>query len=60
VAFAPATTAQANCGDKSARGAVVDVPIYQIDSLVRRAASLQKSREGRVTAVTYGDVGQGA
>jgi len=34
--------------------AVVDVPMYQIDALVRRAPSLQKTREGRTNAVTYG------
>jgi NADH-quinone oxidoreductase subunit G len=32
---------------------VVDVPMYQIDALVRRAPSLQKTREGRTNAVTY-------
>jgi len=33
--------------------AVVDVPMYQIDALVRRAPSLQKTREGRTAAATY-------
>jgi len=32
---------------------VTDVPMYQIDALVRRAPSLQKTREGRTPAVTY-------
>jgi NADH-quinone oxidoreductase subunit G len=32
---------------------VVDVPMYQIDPLVRRAASLQETLEGRTAAVTY-------
>ena len=32
---------------------VVDIPMYQIDALVRRAPSLQKTREGRTSAVTY-------
>ncbi|MDE2263745.1 MAG: molybdopterin-dependent oxidoreductase, partial [Gammaproteobacteria bacterium] len=32
---------------------VVDVPMYQIDALVRRAPSLQRTREGRTPAVTY-------
>ena len=32
---------------------VVDVPMYQIDALVRRAPSLQRTREGRTSAVTY-------
>jgi NADH-quinone oxidoreductase subunit G len=32
---------------------LVDVPMYQIDALVRRAPSLQKTREGRTPAATY-------
>ncbi|HEY7888822.1 MAG TPA: NADH-quinone oxidoreductase subunit NuoG [Steroidobacteraceae bacterium] len=32
---------------------VVDVPMYQVDALVRRAPSLQKTSEGRTPAVTY-------
>jgi len=32
---------------------VVDIPMYQVDALVRRAPSLQKTREGRTAAVTY-------
>jgi NADH-quinone oxidoreductase subunit G len=32
---------------------VVDVPMYQTDALVRRAPSLQKTREGRTAAATY-------
>ncbi len=32
---------------------VVDVPMYQTDALVRRAPSLQKTREGRSAAATY-------
>jgi NADH-quinone oxidoreductase subunit G len=32
---------------------VIDLPMYQIDALVRRAPSLQKTREGRTPAVTY-------
>jgi NADH-quinone oxidoreductase subunit G len=32
---------------------VVDLPMYQIDALVRRAPSLQRTREGRTPAVTY-------
>ena len=32
---------------------VVDVPMYQIDALARRAPSLQRTREGRTPAVTY-------
>ena len=32
---------------------VIDLPMYQVDALVRRAPSLQRTREGRTTAVTY-------
>ncbi|MBS0420737.1 MAG: NADH-quinone oxidoreductase subunit G, partial [Proteobacteria bacterium] len=32
---------------------VLDVSMYHIDALVRRAPSLQKTREGRTLAVTY-------
>jgi NADH-quinone oxidoreductase subunit G len=33
--------------------ALLDLPMYQIDALVRRAPSLQKTREGRTPAATY-------
>jgi len=33
--------------------AVVDLNMYQVDALVRRAPSLQKTREGRTAATTY-------
>ena len=39
-------------GAQSAQG-VVDIPMYQIDALVRRAPSLQRTWEGRTSAVTY-------
>ena len=32
---------------------LIDLPMYQIDALVRRAPSLQKTREGRTPAATY-------
>ena len=32
---------------------IVDLPMYQLDALVRRAPSLQRTREGRTPAVTY-------
>jgi NADH-quinone oxidoreductase subunit G len=35
------------------QGALLDLPMYQIDALVRRAPSLQKTREGRTPAATY-------
>ena len=55
---ATAYTAPAYAGEHpvvggAAAAAVVDVPMYQIDALVRRAPSLQKTREGRTPAVTY-------
>ncbi len=35
-------------------GTVVDIPIYQVDSIVRRAASLQKTRDARAPRAVYG------
>ena len=32
---------------------LVDVPMYQVDAVVRRAPSLQRTREGRTAAVVY-------
>jgi NADH-quinone oxidoreductase subunit G len=32
---------------------VVDLPMYHVDAIVRRAPSLQRTQEGRATAVTY-------
>jgi NADH-quinone oxidoreductase subunit G len=32
---------------------VLDLSMYHVDALVRRAPSLQKTREGRMLAVTY-------
>jgi NADH-quinone oxidoreductase subunit G len=40
-------------GAKTGEGTLVDLPMYQIDALVRRAPSLQKTREGRTPAATY-------
>ncbi len=37
----------------AADGVVWDVPIYRIDSLVRRATSLQKTADGRAVAKKY-------
>ena len=53
---APAYSGQHAVGrDTTARSGqiVVDIPMYQVDALVRRAPSLQKTREGRTAAVTY-------
>ena len=33
---------------------VVDVPMYQIDPVVRRAGALARTRDGRAGAVSYG------
>jgi NADH-quinone oxidoreductase subunit G len=44
----------ANAGGATAAGeGLLDLPMYQIDALVRRAPSLQKTREGRTPATTY-------
>jgi NADH-quinone oxidoreductase subunit G len=32
---------------------VVDLPMYHVDAIVRRAPSLQRTHEGRAAAVTY-------
>ncbi|MHB1870105.1 MAG: NADH-quinone oxidoreductase subunit NuoG [Steroidobacteraceae bacterium] len=48
-AYAGTHTVEA--GGAAAR--VIDVPMYQIDALVRRAPSLQSTLEGRTPAVTY-------
>jgi NADH-quinone oxidoreductase subunit G len=40
-------------GGGTGEGTLVDLPMYQIDALVRRAPSLQKTREGRTPAATY-------
>jgi NADH-quinone oxidoreductase subunit G len=38
----------------STNATVVDIPLYQVDSIVRRAASLQRTRDARATRTTYG------
>jgi NADH-quinone oxidoreductase subunit G len=38
---------------RGAATAVTDVPMYQLDALLRRAPSLQKTREGRAAAANY-------
>jgi NADH-quinone oxidoreductase subunit G len=53
---APAYTGQHVVGREAGTApphGVVDIPMYQIDALVRRAPSLQRTREGRTPAVTY-------
>jgi NADH-quinone oxidoreductase subunit G len=43
--------ALADAGDE----AVFDVPMYQVDAIVRRAVSLQRTRDGRIELQRYGD-----
>jgi NADH-quinone oxidoreductase subunit G len=40
-------------GAQAAEGSLLDVPMYQGDALVRRAPSLQRTREGRAAAASY-------
>jgi NADH-quinone oxidoreductase subunit G len=40
-------------GSGAAAAGLADVPMYQTDALVRRAPSLQKTREGRTPAASY-------
>ena len=35
------------------QGGILDLPMYQVDAVVRRAPSLQRTAEGRAAAVTY-------
>jgi NADH-quinone oxidoreductase subunit G len=37
----------------SPRGPLLDLNMYQVDALVRRAPSLQRTREGRIPPATY-------
>jgi len=39
--------------EPTAATALVDVPMYRIDALVRRAPSLQRTREGRAAPAVY-------
>jgi len=36
---------------------VIDVPMYAVDAILRRAPSLQRTREGKVAPVVYGSAG---
>jgi NADH-quinone oxidoreductase subunit G len=42
-----------NGGAAATDGNLIDLPMYQIDALVRRSPSLQKTREGRTPAAMY-------
>ncbi len=44
---------KATSGDAS----VIDLPMYSIDAVLRRAPSLQRTREGKAAAVTFGGAG---
>jgi NADH-quinone oxidoreductase subunit G len=37
----------------AATSGTVDIPMYQIDAVLRRAASLQKTRDGRAAPAVY-------
>ncbi len=47
------THSVAQMGEAGEDAGLVDVPMYQSDALVRRAPSLQRTREGRKPLVTY-------
>jgi len=36
---------------------VVDIPMYAVDAVLRRATSLQRTREGKIAPVVYGGAG---
>jgi NADH-quinone oxidoreductase subunit G len=43
----------ARAGGSPGGAPLVDVPMYQVDAVVRRAPALQKTREGRTPAASY-------
>jgi len=54
VAARAASAQGARAGDGTAPDAsLIDVPMYQVDPVVRRAPALQKTREGRTPAASY-------
>lgn len=50
--------APAELGASAPVDAVQDVPMYQVDPVVRRAAALQRTREGQATLAVYGGGGR--
>jgi NADH-quinone oxidoreductase subunit G len=44
---------QHRAAEVAAPTTLIDVPMYQVDALVRRAPSLQRTREGRTAAAIY-------
>jgi NADH-quinone oxidoreductase subunit G len=43
----------ANGAQAQESAVLTDVPMYQVDALVRRASSLQRTREGRAAPASY-------
>ncbi|HEX7416624.1 MAG TPA: NADH-quinone oxidoreductase subunit NuoG [Steroidobacteraceae bacterium] len=52
-AAAPTPPAAYRAGGATRVQGVIDVPMYQIDALVRRAGALQRTRDGRAVAAVY-------
>jgi NADH-quinone oxidoreductase subunit G len=52
-AYAGGHAVQPSNGTAAPAAGLPDVPMYQTDALVRRAPSLQKTREGRTPAASY-------
>jgi NADH-quinone oxidoreductase subunit G len=48
-----AVTPRTNRAASGEGAALIDLPMYQTDAVVRRAPSLQRTREGRTAAATY-------
>jgi len=47
----------AKSGAVAAEARVIDVPMYAIDAVLRRAPSLQRTREGKLAPLVYGSQG---
>jgi NADH-quinone oxidoreductase subunit G len=52
--LATAYAGRLELGGSQQSAAIVDVPMYQVDALVRRAPSLQRTRQGRAAPAIYG------
>ena len=55
---APMTAGSALVAVSSGAAMVADIPVYQGDAIVRRATSLQRTRDARVARQVYGAGGQ--
>ncbi len=53
--YEPKSTGAADAPKTDIR--IVDVPMYSVDAVLRRAPSLQRTREGKGAAVVYGGAG---